>query len=118
MHGSLPKIYSTLKQKKTVGAQDSLRAYAITYLREKIKAEALVRNLQGFQNFIDIAMAQNSYMPLSAGLQLSLLRVTYQDCDLFKKTTLRYPAFWLPLLANLLAYHLPAFSPHRLLQEL
>lgn len=57
-YGSLPKIYSALKNKKTKEAQDFLRAYAITYLREEIKAEALVRNLQGFQNFLDIAAAQ------------------------------------------------------------
>ena len=57
-YGSLPKIYTTLKQKKIKEAQDLLRAYAITYLREEIKAEALVRNLQGFQNFLDIAAAQ------------------------------------------------------------
>ena len=57
-YGSLPKIYSTLKQKNIKEAQDLLRAYAITYLREEIKAEALVRNLQGFQNFLDIAAAQ------------------------------------------------------------
>jgi predicted AAA+ superfamily ATPase len=46
-YGSLPKIYSTLKQKKITEAQDLLRAYGINYLREEIKAEALVRNLQG-----------------------------------------------------------------------
>jgi len=59
-YGSLPKVYSTLKQKKAKEAQDLLRAYAITYLREEIKAEALVRNLQGFQHFLDIAVAQYS----------------------------------------------------------
>ena len=57
-YGSLPKIYSILKQKKIKEAQDFLRAYAITYLGEEIKAEALVRNLEGFQNFLDIAVAQ------------------------------------------------------------
>ena len=59
-YGSLPKIYSTLKQNKTKEARDFLRAYVITYLREEIKAEALVRNLQGFQNFLDVAVAQYS----------------------------------------------------------
>ncbi|MCJ7581285.1 MAG: AAA family ATPase [Candidatus Aminicenantes bacterium] len=59
-YGSLPKIYSTLIKKETKEAQDLLRAYVITYLREEIKAEALVRNLQGFQNFLDIAAAQYS----------------------------------------------------------
>jgi len=59
-YGSLPRIYSTLKQNKTKEARDFLRAYVVTYLREEIKAEALVRNLQGFQNFLDIAVAQYS----------------------------------------------------------
>ncbi|MDY6990224.1 MAG: AAA family ATPase [Thermodesulfobacteriota bacterium] len=57
-YGSLPKIYTVLNQKDEKKAQDFLRAYAITYLREEIKAEALVRNLRGFQNFLDIAVAQ------------------------------------------------------------
>ena len=37
-----------------------LRSYVITYLKEEVKAEALVRNLQGFQHFLDIAAAQFS----------------------------------------------------------
>lgn len=57
-YGSLPKIYSTLLQKKSREAQDLLRTYVITYLKEEIKAEALVRNLHGFQNFLDMAAAQ------------------------------------------------------------
>ena len=56
--GSLPKITSTLLEGKTELARDFLRAYVITYLQEEIKAEALVRNLQDFQNFLDIAAAQ------------------------------------------------------------
>ncbi|MBI2082296.1 MAG: ATP-binding protein [Deltaproteobacteria bacterium] len=56
--GTLPKIYTHLIQGKEDVAQDLLRSYVITYLREEIKAEALVRNLQGFQNFLDIAAAQ------------------------------------------------------------
>jgi uncharacterized protein len=57
-YGSLPKIYETLLQKKVEEAQDLLRAYVTTYLREEIKAEALVRSLHDFQNFLDIAAAQ------------------------------------------------------------
>jgi len=56
--GSLPKIYSTLTENDERQAQDLLRAYVITYLREEVKSEGLVRNLQGFQNFLDIAVAQ------------------------------------------------------------
>ncbi|MCP4669371.1 MAG: ATP-binding protein [Deltaproteobacteria bacterium] len=57
-YGSLPKIYSILKEKESHVARDFLRAYVITYLKEEIKAEALVRNLHGFQNFLDITVAQ------------------------------------------------------------
>ena len=56
--GSLPKIYSLLSSGETSTAQDLLKSYVITYLNEEIKAEALVRNLQGFQNFLDLAAFQ------------------------------------------------------------
>jgi len=81
-YGSLPKIYSTLKQKKAKEAQDLLRAYAITYLREEIKAEALVRNLQGFQNFLDIAVAQYSE-------QINFSAVS-RDCQVALSTVREY----------------------------
>jgi len=78
-YGSLPKIYSILKQKNAKEAQDFLRAYAVTYLREEIKAEALVRNLQGFQNFLDIAAAQYAeqvnFSAVSRDCQVSLSTV-------------------------------------------
>jgi predicted AAA+ superfamily ATPase len=81
-YGSLPKIYSTLKQKKPKEAQDLLRAYVITYLREEIKAEALVRNLQGFQNFLDIAVAQYSE-------QINFSSVS-RDCQVALSTVREY----------------------------
>ncbi|MBW2319119.1 MAG: ATP-binding protein, partial [Deltaproteobacteria bacterium] len=81
-YGSLPKIYSTLKQKKAKEAQDLLRAYAITYLREEIKAEALVRNLQGFQHFLDIAVAQYSE-------QINFSAVS-RDCQVALSTVREY----------------------------
>lgn len=59
-HGTLPKIWTTLMDNDVALAQDLLRAYVTTYVREEIKAEALVRNLEGFQNFLDIAAAQFS----------------------------------------------------------
>jgi len=59
-YGSLPKICTALKEKKRGEAQDLLRAYAVSYLREEVKAEALVRNLQGFQNFLEVAAANYS----------------------------------------------------------
>ena len=81
-YGSLPKIYSTLKQKKTKEARDLLRAYAITYLREEIKAEALVRNLHGFQNFLDIAAAQFAEQINFSGVS--------RDCQIALSTVREY----------------------------
>jgi len=80
--GSLPKIYSTLKQNKIDEARDLLRAYVVTYLREEIKAEALVRNLQGFQNFLDIAVAQY-------GEQINFSGVS-RDCHVALSTVREY----------------------------
>ena len=57
-YGSMPKVYTLLLENKTDQARDLLRAYTIAYLNEEIKAEALVRHLSGFQNFLDIAAAQ------------------------------------------------------------
>ncbi len=57
-YGSLPKIYTHLLQKEEILAQDLLRAYVITYLKEEVKAESLVRNLEGFQNFLDLVANQ------------------------------------------------------------
>ena len=83
-YGSLPKIYTILMQKKIQEAQDRLRAYAITYLREEIKSEALVRNLQGFQNFLDIAVAQY-------GEQVNFSAVS-RDCQVALPTVREYYA--------------------------
>ncbi|MBI2896810.1 MAG: ATP-binding protein [Deltaproteobacteria bacterium] len=38
---------------------DLLRSYTLTYLREEIQAEALVRSLEGFSRFLEIAAAES-----------------------------------------------------------
>lgn len=53
--GTLPAVVSSDDEE----AVELLRAYAETYLREEIQAEALVRNLGGFARFLDIAAAQS-----------------------------------------------------------
>ncbi len=53
--GTLPAVVSSDEE----DAVELLRAYAETYLREEIQAEALVRNLGGFARFLDIAAAQS-----------------------------------------------------------
>lgn len=81
-YGSLPKVCTALREKKTSEAQDLLRAYTITYLREEIKAEALVRNLQGFQNFLDVAAAQFSEQVNFSGVS--------RDCQVALTTVKEY----------------------------
>jgi uncharacterized protein len=53
--GTLPFVFGRGHQQ----ARDLLSAYADTYLREEIVAEALVRNLGGFARFLDVAAAQS-----------------------------------------------------------
>jgi len=83
-YGSLPKIYTTLNQKKPEEAADLLRAYVITYLKEEVKAEALVRNLQGFQNFLDVAAAQYAELINFSGIA--------RDCQIALSTVREYYA--------------------------
>ena len=81
-YGSMPKVYSTLLEKKTAEAIDLLRTYVITYLKEEIKAEALVRNLHGFQNFLDIAAAQYAQQVNFSGVS--------RDCQVALSTVREY----------------------------
>jgi uncharacterized protein len=56
--GSLPKIYTLLKQGQKRSALQLLRSYVSTYLSEEIKAEALVRHLDHFQRFLEVSAQQ------------------------------------------------------------
>jgi predicted AAA+ superfamily ATPase len=54
--GSLPKVVNAAAiEEKT----EFLRAYAHTYLREEIAAEQLVRKLEPFRNFLEVAAQSN-----------------------------------------------------------
>lgn len=54
--GSLPQIYS---YRETLEKELFLEAYVHTYLKEEIVAEQLVRNIQPFRRFIEIAAQTN-----------------------------------------------------------
>ena len=54
--GTLPTIYSL---DSTQDRQAYLRAYALTYLREEIVAEQLVRRLDPFRRFLEVAAQTN-----------------------------------------------------------
>jgi predicted AAA+ superfamily ATPase len=58
-YGTLPHIYTLLKENKEKLAIDLLYSYVSTYLAEEIKSEALVRDLEPFQRFLEVA-AQTS----------------------------------------------------------
>ncbi len=53
--GSLPKVFSLSENDKA----EYLRSYGLTYLREEILQEQLVRNGVAFQHFLDIAALEN-----------------------------------------------------------
>lgn len=54
--GSLPSIYLEKDDETKI---DSLRSYTETYLEEEIKAECLVRNINGFVRFLKVAAEHN-----------------------------------------------------------
>jgi len=55
-YGGLPSVY------KSNAPDEELYAYINTYLNEEIKAEAMVRNIQGFTRFLQIAAATSGTM--------------------------------------------------------
>lgn len=61
--GLLPQI-----QAEPEFALDTLEAYAANYLREEIQQEALVRNLDSFSRFLEIAALMNAQVANVAGM--------------------------------------------------
>ena len=102
-YGSLPKVYTTLNQRKSEEAADLLRAYVITYLQEEVKAEALVRNLQGFQNFLDVAAAQYAEQINFSGIA--------RDCQIALSTVREYYSILEDTLLGTFLY--PYLKSHR-----
>jgi uncharacterized protein len=61
--------YGSLPMAVTGGdPQAFLRSYALTYLQEEIRAEALTRNLGGFARFLEVAARQNAQLTNAAGI--------------------------------------------------
>jgi uncharacterized protein len=77
-----------------------LGTYSDTYLREEIRAEALVREIGGYARFLDI-------MALSSGHWLNYAKLS-SDTEIPKETIRRYVTI---LEDTLLAVRLPAFKP-------
>lgn len=91
-HGLLPTVWSE------GGADDYLRGYVGTYLREEVQQEAMVRNLGGFSRFLEAAS-------FSQASQLNIQAVA-ADCGINRKTVENH----FDLLEDLLlAVRLPVF---------
>jgi uncharacterized protein len=93
--GMLPGIY--------LGGADAdaaLDTYVEVYLREEIRAEALVRNLGDYARFLDVAA-------LLSGQWLNYTKIS-SDTEIPKETIRRYVAL---LEDTLLMFRLPAFAP-------
>lgn len=94
--GSLPKLLEyTEKEDKN----DFLRSYVKTYLREEIQIEQLVRNLNPFRNFLEIA-AQNN------GKIVNYTKIA-KDIGVDNKTVYNYFSI---LEDTLIGFFLPAFN--------
>ena len=76
-----------------------LNAYVNTYLREEIQAEQIVRNIEPFRHFIEVAAAAN-------GKILNASKIGRQ-CGIDPKTSQRYFEI---LTDTLIGFYLPAFD--------
>jgi predicted AAA+ superfamily ATPase len=91
-YGSIPLIWNAPDKKET------LKAYVKMYLKEEIKAEALVRNLPGFARFLPIAAIMHGQIINIAGAA--------RDAEISRTTLSGYIEI---LEDTLLAFRLPAF---------
>ena len=91
-HGSVPLVWTSDTPRAV------LEAYARLYLREEIRAEALVRNLPGFARFLAVAALFNGQVVNVAGIarDAGVARTTVQGyLDILEDTLLvrRLPAY-------------------------
>lgn len=92
-HGTLPVIWAALDR------WEALVAYVQLYLREEIRAEALVRNLPGFVRFLPVAALLHGQVLGVAGLA--------RDAEISRTTVAGY--LEIPE-DTLLAFRLPAYE--------
>lgn len=95
-HGMIPRHY--LAPNPTI-LWRRMQAYISTYLREEIKAEALVRNLSTFNRFLEVAAMTDGEMVVWNNIA--------QDCGIDAKTVKEYFAI---LEETLVGYMIPAYT--------
>ena len=92
--GALPGVYFDLEEGTQI-----LSSYVEIYLREEIRAEALVRNLGGFARFLDI-------IALGSGQWLNYSKLS-GDAEIPKETIRRFVTL---LEDTLIAFRLPPYA--------
>lgn len=105
--GGLPLVQKTLKEKNgDIGAADVLESYFSNYIREEIREEGLVRKIEPFLRFLEIAGLMN-------GQQLNINAVA-QQAGVPRNTVETY----FPILEDtLLGFRLPAYCPRAKVRE-
>ncbi len=98
--GSIPLVWVSDDPREV------LDAYADLYLREEIRAEALVRNLPGFVRFLPVAALFNAQVVNVAGIA--------RDAGVARTTVQGYVDI---LVDTLLAYRLPAYQTRTRVRE-
>lgn len=79
LRGTMPGILAAPDESR----DDLLQSYALTYLKEEIQAEALVRSLDGFSRFLELAAVESgnatNYQNLAqeAGVRLNTVKNYY-----------------------------------------
>ncbi|MFA6023715.1 MAG: DUF4143 domain-containing protein [Candidatus Gracilibacteria bacterium] len=104
--GTLPLVQKKLKEKLTTEAMDTLETYVSSYLREEIKEEGLVRKVDPFLRFLEIAGLMNAE-------QINLSAIA-QQAGVPRSSTETYFSI---LEDTLLTFRLPAYRPRVKVRE-
>lgn len=102
--GGLPLVRS---ERSTAGRVDLLEAYLETYLTQEIRAEALVRNLESFNRFLEVAAIANGQVTNIASLA--------RDSGIARPTAQGY---FDVLVDTLVGSWLPAWRPRAKVKEI
>ncbi|MEK7122825.1 MAG: AAA family ATPase [Patescibacteria group bacterium] len=95
-YGTLPKVFSLSSEEDV---RNFLRSYAQTYVKEEIRSEGLIRNLDSFRGFLSVVAAEN-------GAILSWSNIA-REAGIHAKTV---QAHYSILEDTLLGFFLPAYA--------
>ncbi len=92
--GTLPAVYLNIDQ-----PERTLKAYVETYLKEELMQEAIVRRIEGFIKFLDVAGQMN-------GEPVNFTKVS-RECNVSPKTAMDYFSI---LVDTLIAFRIEAWT--------